>query len=111
MLDLAGENTGTVYFFLILHFTVNFKMCINLINPKTVFHFLVVTDAPPPTTRPVTVNDISCDFENDFCDYAQATDDLFDWTRHQGPTKASGSGPNFDHTFGTADGNMITITL
>ncbi|PIK61570.1 putative MAM and LDL-receptor class A domain-containing protein 1 isoform X1 [Apostichopus japonicus] len=63
-----------------------------------------VTDAPPPTTRPVTVNDISCDFENDFCDYAQATDDLFDWTRHQGPTKASGSGPNFDHTFGTADG-------
>ncbi|KAJ8029935.1 MAM and LDL-receptor class A domain-containing protein 2 [Holothuria leucospilota] len=62
------------------------------------------TNAPPPTTRPELVENVNCDFETDWCGYVQATDDLFDWMRHSGPTSSFGSGPNVDHTTGTADG-------
>lgn len=69
------------------------------------YYFLSVsTTPPPPTTPPPMVDDISCDFEVDFCNYTQATDDLFDWSRHRGPTESRGSGPDVDHTLGTALG-------
>lgn len=52
--------------------------------------------APPPN--------LACDFSNDFCNWNQALDDDFDWTRLNGTTKSAGTGPKFDHTTGTGQG-------
>ncbi|XP_019632083.1 PREDICTED: MAM and LDL-receptor class A domain-containing protein 2-like [Branchiostoma belcheri] len=41
-----------------------------------------------------------CDFESGLCGWVQATDDDFDWTRNQGTTSTSNSGPSSDHTTG-----------
>ena len=35
------------------------------------------------------------------CGYTQESDDEFDWTRLNGPTPTSGTGPVVDHTTGT----------
>lgn len=41
---------------------------------------------------------LECDFEADFCDFTQNTDDNFDWTRHANSTSSNGTGPSHDHT-------------
>ncbi|XP_066300034.1 MAM and LDL-receptor class A domain-containing protein 1-like [Branchiostoma lanceolatum] len=43
---------------------------------------------------------VDCDFESGICGWTQATDDQFDWTRNQGTTATSNSGPSSDHTTG-----------
>ncbi|XP_072049950.1 MAM domain-containing glycosylphosphatidylinositol anchor protein 2-like [Amphiura filiformis] len=51
-----------------------------------------------------------CDFDDNdspLCDYTQATDDDFDWTRHSGSTPSSITGPDGDHT--TGSGHYIYI--
>ncbi|KAJ8048132.1 MAM and LDL-receptor class A domain-containing protein 1 [Holothuria leucospilota] len=48
-----------------------------------------------------------CDFENGWCDFTQLTDDVFDWRRHQGSTSSDSTGPDADHTTGTAQGYYI----
>ena len=52
---------------------------------------------------------IGCDFENvvDQCNWTQATDDDFDWTRDNGGTPTVNSGPTRDHTYGTAKGRLL----
>ena len=48
----------------------------------------------------------SCDFETSKCGYVDSTDNTsFTWTRHQGPTASFNTGPNTDHTTGTAKGS------
>ena len=42
-----------------------------------------------------------CDFENDWCQFTQAADDTFDWSRHSGSTSSTNTGPSNDHTTGT----------
>ena len=50
----------------------------------------------PPTVPPSIYN---CDFESDLCNYTQEViTDVFNWTRHQGGTGSSGTGPVMDHT-------------
>ena len=44
---------------------------------------------------------IDCDFEEDFCEYTQAQDDDFDWTRHRGNTPSDDTGPSVDYTTAT----------
>ncbi|XP_025084894.1 MAM and LDL-receptor class A domain-containing protein 2-like isoform X1 [Pomacea canaliculata] len=39
-----------------------------------------------------------CDFEVDFCDYTQNTDDEFDWIRQANATSFGGTSPFTDHT-------------
>ncbi|XP_047128245.1 MAM and LDL-receptor class A domain-containing protein 1 isoform X1 [Hydra vulgaris] len=63
------------------------------------------TQVPPttlPQTRPPTLapTALSCDFEKDFCSLIQDSTDTFNWTRNQGFTDTSDSGPSTDHTFG-----------
>ncbi|XP_046559779.1 MAM and LDL-receptor class A domain-containing protein 1-like [Haliotis rubra] len=43
---------------------------------------------------------ITCSFDNDMCGWTQMKNDDFDWTRHQGSTASSGTGPLLDHTTG-----------
>ncbi|GFN85246.1 MAM and LDL-receptor class a domain-containing protein 1-like [Plakobranchus ocellatus] len=44
----------------------------------------------------------TCDFEKDLCNYKQESSDAFNWTRHNGRTASSNTGPSVDHTYGTA---------
>ena len=57
--------------------------------------------APPPN--------LQCNFSTDFCNWNQAIDDDFDWTRLNGTTKSVGTGPRFDHTTGTGQGYYAYI--
>ncbi|XP_066300039.1 MAM and LDL-receptor class A domain-containing protein 2-like [Branchiostoma lanceolatum] len=45
--------------------------------------------------------DYNCTFESGLCGWRQSTDDDFDWTRQQGATASSNTGPDNDHTTGT----------
>jgi len=56
---------------------------------------------------------IGCDFENvvDQCNWTQATDDDFDWTRDNGGTPTVNSGPTRDHTYGTAKGYYMYMEM
>lgn len=43
-----------------------------------------------------------CNFESDGCRWEQFSSDTFDWTRFSGPTSTLQTGPDVDHTLGTA---------
>ncbi|XP_078692072.1 MAM and LDL-receptor class A domain-containing protein 1-like [Branchiostoma floridae x Branchiostoma belcheri] len=42
-----------------------------------------------------------CDFDTTVCSYQQDNTDVFDWTRRQGSTSSTNTGPSSDHTSGT----------
>lgn len=42
-----------------------------------------------------------CNFESGLCTWTQAKDDQFDWTRVQGGTGTTNTGPSSDHTTGS----------
>ncbi|XP_061173555.1 MAM and LDL-receptor class A domain-containing protein 2-like [Saccostrea echinata] len=50
-----------------------------------------------------------CNFESDICNWQQDINDMFDWTWKQGATASSGTGPNFDHTYGNSTGHYVFI--
>ena len=43
---------------------------------------------------------IHCDFEVDYCGWSNDTTAQFNWTRHQGKTSSTDTGPSTDHTQG-----------
>jgi len=67
-----------------------------------------VTTTQPPTTAstaatatpPPNPQSVTCDFEAGLCSWTQLHDDNFDWTRHQGSTSSTNTGPSGDHTSG-----------
>ncbi|XP_033095243.1 MAM and LDL-receptor class A domain-containing protein 1-like, partial [Anneissia japonica] len=51
-----------------------------------------------------------CDFEEPYiCYFVQDESDDFDWIRTSGRTPSSGTGPNYDNTYGTLQGFYIYI--
>lgn len=52
-----------------------------------------------------------CDFENGLCGYRQGSNDYFDWLRQSGDTLSFGTGPTFDHTFGTTAGESFRLNV
>ncbi|KAK1172074.1 MAM and LDL-receptor class A domain-containing protein 2-like isoform X2 [Acipenser oxyrinchus oxyrinchus] len=50
-----------------------------------------------------------CDFEENDCNWIQATDDDCDWARGFGRTPNSDTGPSFDHTTNTATGYYLYL--
>ncbi|KAK7471761.1 hypothetical protein BaRGS_00035583, partial [Batillaria attramentaria] len=48
-----------------------------------------------------------CNFETDICGWEQLAIDEMDWTRNSGPTSTGATGPDADHTLGTAAGNYM----
>lgn len=52
---------------------------------------------------------LACDFQNDFCDWTQSTNDNFDWVRAKGGTSTNGTGPRYDHTFASNTGYYAYI--
>ncbi|GFR70364.1 MAM and LDL-receptor class A domain-containing protein 1 [Elysia marginata] len=65
------------------------------------------TTVTPGTTLPATPFD--CNFEDNLCGWSQDKGDQFDWTRAQGPTGSSNTGPLVDHTKGTNQGWYVFI--
>jgi len=49
-----------------------------------------------------------CNFENGFCSWKQATDDLFDWSLGKGDTQTLQTGPVNDHTL--QNGELSSLT-
>lgn len=41
------------------------------------------------------------------CGFTQSSSDDFDWTRQSMGTSSQNTGPNFDHTYGTAKGFYV----
>ncbi|EDO47787.1 predicted protein [Nematostella vectensis] len=62
------------------------------------------TPAPSPTATTVgptlAPSQWDCSFETNLCSWMQAVNDNFNWTRAQGTTGSSGTGPSSDHTTG-----------
>ncbi|XP_053507428.1 MAM and LDL-receptor class A domain-containing protein 1 isoform X2 [Ictalurus furcatus] len=62
-------------------------------------------EVPSPTSGDLSITTsvcgINCNFDNNLCTWTQLLTDVFDWTRHSGPTPTSMSGPLSDHTTGT----------
>ena len=49
-----------------------------------------------------------CSFEDlTSCGFTQMTRDDFDWTSQSMSTGSRGTGPSFDHTYGTRAGNVL----
>lgn len=48
----------------------------------------------------VSQSSYDCDFETNMCTWTNLKDDVFDWSRAQGPTGSSATGPTNDHTKG-----------
>lgn len=50
-----------------------------------------------------------CDFESGFCDWQQSTADDFNWSIGVNGTTSRGTGPPFDHTYGSSSGHYAYI--
>merc|ERR1719239_1420401 len=51
----------------------------------------------------------SCDFEQDNCGWSHDTSADFQWLRHKGSTPTAKTGPQADHTTGTAEGHYVFV--
>ncbi|XP_054756547.2 MAM and LDL-receptor class A domain-containing protein 1-like [Lytechinus pictus] len=76
--------------------------------------FSMTTGSCTATSDPLYPFVANCDFEDGMCGYTQPNedyenDDEFDWFLNSGPTGTDGSGPNADHTKGTADGHYLYV--
>ncbi|XP_077978885.1 MAM and LDL-receptor class A domain-containing protein 1-like [Glandiceps talaboti] len=58
---------------------------------------------------PIIYTPFDCDFELSVCGWTQASDDIFDFERHQGGTGSPHTGPSVDHTTGTVGGWYMFI--
>ncbi|CAH3189219.1 unnamed protein product [Porites evermanni] len=58
----------------------------------------------PPQTQ--EAKKIICNFDVSMYGFVQGINDKFDWTRHNGSTPSSGTGPSFDHTTGNLTGEL-----
>ncbi|XP_041467552.1 MAM and LDL-receptor class A domain-containing protein 1-like [Lytechinus variegatus] len=67
------------------------------------------TTTPRPTTVPATTPGIKygCNFDIDWCDFAQSTTDDFQWSRTNLLTPTSSTGPESDHTTGDGTGFYV----
>eukprot|EP00057_Strongylocentrotus_purpuratus_P007164 XP_011661638.1 PREDICTED: MAM and LDL-receptor class A domain-containing protein 1-like [Strongylocentrotus purpuratus] len=63
------------------------------------------TQPVPTTVAPSPI--CGCDFDLDLCTFTQAITDDIDWTRLSGNTPSTYTGPENDHTIGTAAGFYI----
>lgn len=50
-----------------------------------------------------------CDFESGFCDWQQSRADDFDWSIGVNGTSSVGTGPPYDHTYGSSSGHYAYI--
>ncbi|XP_022096405.1 MAM and LDL-receptor class A domain-containing protein 1-like [Acanthaster planci] len=98
------------------------ELQVDLSSPTASYQIVIIAVVGKNYTSDIAVDDLhwttgkcgtpklqDCDFELNLCGYSQATDDDFDWTRAQGSTTSSQTGPPTDHTFGTDQGYYVYI--
>lgn len=89
-----------------ISFTVGAANCIQ--RPYDSLPPGVTTSAPTLSTSssvaPTTIGNIGndCNFDVGICKWTFASYGQFNWTRHQGSTASSGTGPKYDHTRGNS---------
>ena len=64
------------------------------------------TNKPPISLLMLSVsgNKVDCTFENEMCGMSNIGGDHFDWTKKNGPTDSSNTGPSTDATTRSASG-------
>ncbi|KAK3781309.1 hypothetical protein RRG08_018936 [Elysia crispata] len=55
--------------------------------------------------------DLSCDFEQDFCAWTQPSSAKRDWSRRRGAAQTAGTGPSHDHTTGNGYYTYLETSL
>ncbi len=64
------------------------------------------------TTISYPVVSLDCNFEKDFCNWANYTgNDVFTWQRNKGSTLSDLTGPLTDHTLQTIEGHYIYVEV
>ena len=58
------------------------------------------------TISNIYLSEMSCDFENDLCNWRQSSEDEMDWTLMSGSTPSAETGPTGDHTSSVGMSNM-----
>ncbi|XP_052085115.1 nephronectin-like [Mytilus californianus] len=69
-------------------------------TPTTTIPTTTTTTLPTTTLDPVVM--VNCNFESGLCNWHQDKMDDGDWRIHSGPTATDKTGPDSDHTLGTA---------
>ena len=52
-----------------------------------------------------------CDFEQGWCGWNNTLRDDLDWTRHNGSTPTTQTGPSVDHTFKNSTGMYVYVDM
>ncbi|GAA6071021.1 MAM and LDL-receptor class A domain-containing protein 1 isoform X4 [Tachysurus ichikawai] len=78
---------------------------VTIVHGKCIISVMPKPEVPSPTSGNMFVTTsvcgMNCNFENNLCTWTQMLTDVFDWTRHNGPTSTALTGPSSDHTTGT----------
>ncbi|XP_057191697.1 MAM and LDL-receptor class A domain-containing protein 1 [Triplophysa rosa] len=70
----------------------------------------LIDDCGDGTDEENCSSELMCDFEEGLCSWTQDdADDIFDWSRIQGPTPTFNTGPWKDHTRANVDGHFLYI--
>lgn len=76
------------------------------VQPKEALPTMSTTSPPPVVTTRPPKGAYDCDFESDFCGWAQDSAASFNWTRASGSTSSTNTGPRFDHTLNNSEYDM-----
>ena len=72
---------------------------------------LFTAPATGPSTTPFPATSLDCDFELGLCQWAQDTNDDFDWISNTGSTLSGHTGPSTDHTIKDLSGHYMFIEV
>jgi hypothetical protein len=82
--------------------------CCNVFSKKKYIYFSIIATQPPSVNQTTVNSPVNCNFEDiHICNYVQDKTDRFDWSRNQGGTRSSSTGPSADHTLGTNHGGYM----
>ena len=67
----------------------------------TIGYLKYFTDKIPKNAR--------CNFEDDWCGWANVPERPLNWTLHKGPTPTERTGPSYDHTYRNETGMYLRL--
>ncbi|XP_019641851.1 PREDICTED: MAM and LDL-receptor class A domain-containing protein 1-like [Branchiostoma belcheri] len=84
----------------------NFQIVFEGVRGSSLYGDIAIDDV---SFRSTPCGDGSCTFDASLCGYQQDNTDDFDWTRQQGSTGTTNTGPSSDHTTGSGKGYYMYI--
>ncbi|KAI8512340.1 hypothetical protein Bbelb_089790 [Branchiostoma belcheri] len=82
----------------------NFQIVFEGVRGSSLYGDIAIDDV---SFRSTPCGDGSCTFDASLCGYQQDNTDDFDWTRQQGSTGTTNTGPSSDHTTGSDIGSTV----